>query len=76
MLLKKLKKEQKLARAFRALFLAADGGLKPEAAAVLSDLDQSLADYRQAAFSGFTPEERQQYLALSRRLQENLQKTL
>ncbi len=38
MLLKKLKKEQKLARAFRTLFLAADGGLKPEAAAVLEFL--------------------------------------
>ena len=48
----------------------------PEAAAVLSELDRSLADYRQAAFSGFTPEERRQYLSLSRRLQDNLQKTL
>lgn len=48
----------------------------PQAAAVLSDLDAVLADYRQTAFSGFTPEEHQQYQLLWRRLQDNLQKAL
>lgn len=48
----------------------------PQAAAVLSDLDAALADYRQTALSGFTPEEVQQYQLLCRRLQDNLQKAL
>lgn len=48
----------------------------PQAASVLSDLDAVLADYRQTAFSGFTPEEHQQYQLLWRRLQDNLQKAL
>ena len=48
----------------------------PQAAAVLSDLDAALADYRQTALSGFTAEEIQQYQLLCRRLQDNLQKAL
>ena len=48
----------------------------PGAEPLLNEGKEAMDDYMQACFSGFCPEEREEYLALSQRIQENIRQIL
>ena len=50
--------------------------LTPEAGSVIADLEAAQEDALADHLAGFTPEERSEYLAFSRRITENLQRCL